>query len=385
MSLRMYGGSGNPQLYTMVTTRTLNVLYGVSNLCALIKNFKLDGVARMNAGFEVMLCDLVVAGVTQLEEDPTLPQNPKRVPPFGFGNDFAPQNSWEWIRSGTWYYGTSATDAGSTRETRIQLDLCGFMSLLRPMPQQFEWTSPWGVRGNDTYQNGWGLRRGHRLLGISREDISTMKKWLKPITTAHALTETITNQHRSRAREISVALRNGPQDSDSIQPIIKTIHELSYAILYTYLQYPSAAKISSQEARNLTIARCSSVYTENIKPSSLNEFEVIIKESIRIVMAELCSWEWHLFEWSEKHTTNLIDPENELELCYIPMWPVIHAPGKHQGGFYADDSYTEEEMYDFWRPWCLNRTLFDRGGGRAREPAHQIPDAPNNLPVLTSS
>ena len=62
------------------------------------------------------------------------------------------------------------------------------------------------------------------------------------------------------------------------------------------------------------------------------------------------------------------------ELCYIPMWPIIYAPGKHQGGTFADDSYTEEELYEFWRPKCLNRTMFDRGGGRARRPSEQLPD-----------
>lgn len=65
------------------------------------------------------------------------------------------------------------------------------------------------------------------------------------------------------------------------------------------------------------------------------------------------------------------------------MWPVIYAPGKHQGGIYADDSYTEAEMVEFWRPKCINRTLFDIGGGRAREPSHQLPDVPSHLPTST--
>lgn len=66
------------------------------------------------------------------------------------------------------------------------------------------------------------------------------------------------------------------------------------------------------------------------------------------------------------------------ELCYIPIWPIIYALGKHQGGICADDSYTEEELREFWRPKCLNRTIFDRGGGRGLEPSHELPDVPSN-------
>lgn len=60
------------------------------------------------------------------------------------------------------------------------------------------------------------------------------------------------------------------------------------------------------------------------------------------------------------------------------MWPLIYSPGKHQGGIYAGSNLTDEEMLDFWKPKCLNRTEFDRGGGRAREPSHQLPDVPYN-------
>ncbi|KAF2679862.1 hypothetical protein K458DRAFT_445555 [Lentithecium fluviatile CBS 122367] len=482
MSLGIYGGSGTPQLYTMMTTKRLNLIYidGQSaalttlgtldsqmallqnevpddpkenivfnegqraiDLCALTKFLKIDGVVRMNAGFEVMLCNYVQAGVEQLyssnvtvpgnrgrEEDATLPHDPNRVPPYGFGNEYAPQNSWEWIRSGAWHYGASTTDAGSNMETRVQLNLCGFLTYYDPFLRSLSGSHHGGARAKDRYQNGWGLRRGHRLLGISHKDIATVKTWLEQITTAHpssnqrcseinwqALTETITNQHRTRAREILATMKKITTPTpENIKPMIRKIHELSHAILYTYLQYPTVANISAAEARNLTIMRCSSVYTGRIESHSLNDFEVLIKESISIVMSELCSWEWELFEWSELHTTNLFGstPSNYVndqglvqdfdqllnrtesvinwigwsnwhdcerkcesnELCYIPMWPVIYAPGKHQGGIYADESYTDEEMYEFWRPKCLNRTLFDRGGGRGREPSHQLPDVP---------
>jgi hypothetical protein len=421
----------------------------------------------MNAGFEVMLCNYVQAGVKQLyssnvtvpgneqrEADPALPQDPNREPPHGFGNTYAAQNSWEWIRGVTWHYGTSQAEAGSKMESRIELDLCGFISYYDLSFRRLSGHHKGGLQGSHKFQSGWGLRRGQRLLGISKKDVFTVKAWLKEITDAHALsthrrcsgvnwqalTETITNQHRTRAREILAALKKTIVPTiENVRLVIKKVHELSHAILYSYLQYPSAANISLADSKNLTISRCSSVYTEYIEPSTLNEFEVLIKESIRIVMLELCNWEWDLFEWSERHTTDLLDPRAEpfsdglalveeferiaerasstmqwigwddwhdcdlkcepnvrlppitryfalllicfqQELCYIPMWPVIYAPGKHQGGIYADDTYTEEEISEFWRPSCLSRSQFDKGGGRAREPSQQLPDVPVDPP-----
>ncbi|KAF2110837.1 hypothetical protein BDV96DRAFT_666675 [Lophiotrema nucula] len=256
-----------------------------------------------------------------------------------------------------------------------------------------------------------------------------MKTWLRQITdfpalhkkcsgiSWQALTETIANQHRTRARELLATLKNATQNKEAIPPAIKKVHELTHAILYTYHQYPTAANITSAEARNLTVSRCSSVYTEHISLNSLNDFELIIKQSINIVMKELCAWEWDLFAWSESHTTNLMNPSRALndrmwtnrdlvqefseytnksqklmdwlgwddwhecdrkcnynELCYISMWPVIYAPGKHQGGFYADEPYTAQEMYEFWRL----RTIASLGRSSSQERGNG-----ENLFVLT--
>lgn len=55
------------------------------------------------------------------------------------------------------------------------------------------------------------------------------------------------------------------------------------------------------------------------------------------------------------------------ELCTIPTWPVIYAPGLPQGGIYAGSNprLTDEETREFWRPKCVDRTDFDREvGGR---------------------
>lgn len=58
------------------------------------------------------------------------------------------------------------------------------------------------------------------------------------------------------------------------------------------------------------------------------------------------------------------------------MWPLVYAPGKHQGGPYAGNNLTQAEQRGFWRPKCLDRVAFDRGGGRGRDPNHQLPDVP---------
>ncbi|KAF5854068.1 hypothetical protein GGP41_006844 [Bipolaris sorokiniana] len=486
MSLGIYASSGTPTIYTMTTTKPLKVLYfdgqaaslthwgtldsqmallknkvpdnpserlvfdedqRARELCTLLKSLSIDGTVRMNAGFEVLICDYVAAGVRQVhvsnitvpgnmerEHDPSLPRDPNRVPPLGYGNEFAPQNSWEWIRSGTWHYGTGEAVAGGNKETRVSLDLCGFITYYDPFLRSL--SGHHHSQQDVLYQNGWGLRRGHRLLGISADDIGTVKSWLKQITALgkqdcsgidwQALTETIVKQHGTRAREMLATVRHAVKDNNTMQEALTKIHELTHAVLYTYLEYPTAVGISPAAAKKETISRCSRIYTDHVDSNRLNDFEVIIRDSIQVLMHKLCSWEFDLFALSDRYTSDLFDPKHELvasselvsktsvraafdyirtsteelmewigwdswhgcehrcafnELCYIPMWPVIYAPGKHQGGIFADDSYTEAEMSEFWRPKCINRTLFDQGGGRAREPSHQLPDVPSHLPT----
>ena len=66
------------------------------------------------------------------------------------------------------------------------------------------------------------------------------------------------------------------------------------------------------------------------------------------------------------------------ELCYIPMWPLIHAPGKHQEGPYGGSNLTQAQQLEFWRLKCLSRIAFDRGGGRGRDPDNRLPDVPED-------
>ncbi|MCJ1238768.1 hypothetical protein MMC14_006759 [Varicellaria rhodocarpa] len=160
-----------------------------TELCAWAKEIGVDGIMRMNAGFETLICDFSASSLTEAlnvnitvpgkgsaVENAQLPQDPNRRPPQGIGNYYAEQTSWEWIRSGTWHYGGYANGGQSHREQRVRLDKCGMVTFYDPRLKSPNEGHHGGIRGNDTYQNGWGLRRGHRLLGITMQDSRKVKE-----------------------------------------------------------------------------------------------------------------------------------------------------------------------------------------------------------------
>jgi len=422
-------------------------------LCAFVNHLRIDGIVRMDAGFELLVCDYDAAGIVSSftsnltfpgqdarDSDPDLPKDPNRSPPHGFGNWHSEQNSWEWFRSSTWHYGSSISGGGSTRERRVQLDMCGFMTYYSPKLKSLSGQHHGGIQNKETYQNGWGLRRGHRLLSISVEDTQTMRTWIEKSMTPggkcsgvewQALTETIVDQHGTRAREIAAVFERANEPEWTTPRKIIKVHELSHAILHSYLEYPAIVGKSFQEIENQTLARCSSIYTDYIDKGQFNEFEMLIRDSTKLVLESLCKWEWELYVWSEARTTNQLnnlesatrqfsfkDKDAELnlygqktknimkwigwdlwegcermcnwdvrtsfssmrskansteELCYIPMWPVVYAPHQRQGGIYAGEPLDEDQLRDFFAPKCISRYDFDRGGGRGREPNYQLP------------
>jgi hypothetical protein len=156
-------------------------------------------------------------------------------------------------------------------------------------------------------------------LGISEGDIASVKKWLKQTTKAHAsknklcsgvnwqaLVETILKQHQTRGRELLRAMNNAGESDATQAAAITKMHELTHAIIYPYFQYPSIVKSTFEAQKGATISKCSSLYTKHIVSDYLNDFELLLKESIDIVMGELCSLEWSLFEWSDLQTFNLL-------------------------------------------------------------------------------
>ncbi|KAI1422375.1 hypothetical protein F5Y12DRAFT_763227 [Xylaria sp. FL1777] len=472
MSLGIFGGSGSSVLHTFAPTRPLRVVYfdGQSatltetgsldsqmailggqvpanptynhiyderqralGLCAFVDDLGLDGVVRMNAGFELLLCDWPKSGVEHLfarnitlpghqerQANKSLPHDPNRQPPFGYGNVFGEQGSYEWLRSATWHYGNYGQ--GGPAFQRVRPDPCTMVSFYDPVFKSLNGLHHGRLISNQSFQNGWGRRRGHRLVGISSADVETFKSRIIENTSSDgpkcsgidwiAMAQSIVSQHKTRLLDISKTL----DSQQSSLFIVTRVHELSHAILYPYLQYPFADGGHPNKVEAFTVSRCSSVYTSQLKPSELSNSELLLYHSINIVLDKLCSFEWYLFRWSERHTTEFLSEHQDFdpiqlsdeidekrwlvhsllswigwdnweqcetqcladELCAIPTWPVIYAPGFPQGGIYAENNTktSEEELAEFWRPKCINRTDFDRGGGRGREPSYQLPDVP---------
>nr|XP_036584434.1 uncharacterized protein CTRU02_05509 [Colletotrichum truncatum]KAF6793952.1 hypothetical protein CTRU02_05509 [Colletotrichum truncatum] len=476
MSVGIYGAFGESRLHVYGTTRTLNIIYfdgqsatlspvgtldsqmallqgnvpkspsyGLTydddqralELCELVAELGIDGVVRMNAGFEVLVCDYEAAKVEEIfvtnitvpgnkenENDDSLPQDPNRQPPRGFGNIFSEQGSYEWLRSATWHYGTYG--GGGPSERRVKLDVCRLISFYDPDLSSLAHSHHSGIVGNQTYQNGWGLRRGHRLTEIDTHDVELARSWLREITLPNprntecsgvdwnSLFTVVRAEHGTRAKEIGASFLWDHSSERVAVEIVTKVHELTHAILAPYLEYQVSDQTTTTKEQ--TISRCTSVYTKLIKPKSLARSEKLLFKSFEVVMKKLCQWEWSLFEWSERRTTNFLSSQQDFgadslhdeilqqrksaqdllgwigwdtwtqcdrqcalnELCTIPTWPVVYAPGLPQGGIYAGNSskLSEEETREFWRPKCINRTEFDRGGGRGREPEYQFPDLP---------
>lgn len=315
-------------------------------LCRWAKELGIDGFVRMNAGFETLICNfstsslieaidvnITVPGRGAAVEDPRLPQDPNRRPPYGIGNDYGQQSSWEWIRSGTWHYGGYANGGQGHREQRVHLDMCGMVTFYDPRLTSLRGAHHGGIRGNDTYENGWGLRKGHRLLDISIEDSRKTIDWVKTTLRRHrsgslsleklrptsskcsginwqAMAETIVDQHKSRTEEIAGVLRQYHGGGLSNSEIVKRVHELSHAIIYPYLQYPTSNKTSPATVQQITTDRCSSIYTSHIREGTYNDFEGLLKDSIKIVLTRLCIWEWEIWQWTEGLTTDLLRSPN---------------------------------------------------------------------------
>jgi hypothetical protein len=165
------------------------------DLCELVADLGIDGVVRMDAGFEVLVCDysaahireLFVANITvpgnwRMRKDKTLSQGPNRQPPHGFGIALSEQGSHEWLGSATWHYGHQGE--GGPSERRVKLDICRMVSFYDPAQTSLLGSHHGGIVGNQTFQNGWGMRRRHRLLDINKTDVAPVRLWLRPMTSS---------------------------------------------------------------------------------------------------------------------------------------------------------------------------------------------------------
>jgi hypothetical protein len=371
MSIGIYGGSGQSNLHVYSTSRALNVIYfdgqaatlsalgtldsqmavlqshvplypeydlvydedqRALDLCDLVADLGIDGVVRMDAGFEVLICDYSISKVQEvfvtnntvpgsLEDAPEgLPRDPNRQPPKGFGNVFSEQGSWEWLRSASWHYGHDGD--GGASESRVSLDICRMISFYDPELGSLAGSHHGGLVGNYSFENGWGLRKGHRLLDIQPVDVERVRLWLRDITRSssggaacsgvnwHALFTTVRAQHGTRAREIGAAFAWKSGTESKAAAIVTKVHELSHAILAPYLEYVVGDAKSSMTPKDQTISRCARANTAAINPKYLGRSEMLLYHSLKIVMEKLCSWEWDLLEWSEKRTTDFWSEQN---------------------------------------------------------------------------
>ncbi len=370
MSVGIYGGAGGQSLlHVYGTTRALNIIYfdGQSatlspagtldsqmavlqgqvplypsyklifdedqralDLCRLAADLRIDGVVRMNAGFELILCDFDASYVREVfvannsvpnpeARDDSLPRDPNRQPPYGFGNVFSEQGSFEWLRSATWHYGADG-GVGGPAERRVKLDLCRMLSFYDLALASLAGAHHGGPVGNHSYENGWGLRRGHRLLDIDKADVEVVRSWLKDLASPsrhaacsgidwHAMFTAIWAQHGTRAREIAAVLDWDDRGREEGQrAIITRVHELSHAILAAYVEYGSSTP------RDLAVARCSGVYTALVDPGLLGRSERLLHSVIEAVLERLCGWEWDMFAWSERHTSNYLGDEARYQI-----------------------------------------------------------------------
>ncbi|KAK3391261.1 hypothetical protein B0H63DRAFT_539983 [Podospora didyma] len=337
------------------------------DLCKLVAELGVDGVVRMNAGFEILVCDYAASQVRELfitnitvtgsrEEGPE--GLPRDKPPRGIGNVFSEQSSYEWLRSASWHYGSDGN--GGIPESRVSLDICCMISFYNPSLSS--------------------LANSHH--GGIPADAALVKSWLRDIASP-----------KSGGAAESCSSVNWQALFATANSIVTKIHELTHATLAPYLEY---------------------VWTNAGNLEKLGRSRVLLYNSLNVVMKKLCTWERELFEWSEEHTTTTTVQPTDLsqlqqevrhhhkkskdilawmgwdswtkcdrrcqlnEICAIPTWPVIYAPGLPQGGIYAahPQNLSDQQMLEFWQPKCINRTDFDRGGWRGRDPIYQFPDVP---------
>lgn len=60
------------------------------------------------------------------------------------------------------------------------------------------------------------------------------------------------------------------------------------------------------------------------------------------------------------------------------MWPLIYSNVIRQGSIYAGSRLNEQQEEYFWSPKCICREMYDKAGGRGRDPKHQPPNIPGN-------
>jgi hypothetical protein len=375
----------------------------------------------MNVGFEVLVCDIDAANLREVysvnatlpgqwknDQNKLLPRDSNRSPPHGYGTWYSEQLVWEWLRSATTLYGGG--EFAGNMERRVQLNMCGIVTFYDPsLPSLTR-----GCRSTEASQcslGSPGLRSGHRLLNISLNDAEWIQTCIREATSDflhqwrctgidwQLLTERITAYHKPRLLQAIWVSESYFGGTISLNRASRMLHEIFHALMYPYLE---ASELNSRDdtvSEAMTLERCVMGWTGEIGYRRLNRLEKIVWSAIAIVLHNLCQHEWAMLRFftdpsSQPHfDTILRDIQQRTanvtswlgwdrptrceqrcesdEICYIPMWPLIYSPGHGQGGIFAGELLTDEELVEFWRPKCISRFDYDRGGGKGRDPWHQ--------------
>lgn len=166
----------------------------------------------------------------------------------------------------TWHYGSHGQGGPAFQQVKVYP--CRMVSFYDPELSSLVDLHEGCLVGNQTFQNGWGLRRGHRIAGISKIDIEKTKAYLRELTAPdaplclgvawEAIAGSTIAQHKTRSLEIASILGNHVDTRDSALYIVTKTHELAYAIRYPYLEYPFDTGPTVQAVKTQTISRCSS-------------------------------------------------------------------------------------------------------------------------------
>jgi len=81
-------------------------------------------------------------------------------------------------------------------------------------------------------------------------------------------------------REISATIRSVANDPVKLQLAITKVHDISHAVLYPYLEYPTTAGITPTKAKGATLPRCKMLHTQNIDETRMSDLEVITKNPL---------------------------------------------------------------------------------------------------------
>ncbi|EJU02940.1 hypothetical protein DACRYDRAFT_115242 [Dacryopinax primogenitus] len=319
-----------------------------AKLCNWTKEFDvdLDGFVRMNAGFELIVCDWSAwelganVNVTRTHQD--------SAEPF-----------YEWARSAAWHNFVS--------DSRVELDWSGFVS----------------AHGRDVKLDPKGSLKERRMITMSNETRQTIRDEVLEVTNRplfgkrsvnwQMLVDTVTTRYQPRLLEIQNILSGtAPNETE-----IATAASLVHISLVPYYE---------PHLPDRGLNKCINGLTWHIERLHLTKEEQKIYKSVLFVLDRICTTLFDLFDllpiappspspspWSTNSTTSdasvlvstlfedLVWPtfvscpigacsDAAGEFCSLAVWPIVWStPG-------AD-----------W-PRCLNRAAFDwknrRGPGR---------------------